>query len=158
MPFELYSTAFSYGETIPERYTTDGKAISPPLCWNELPVGTRSLALICRDPDCALGARVHWVLYDIPRETTELLEAVLSEAELADGSLHGINSWGQFGYQAPSACVTRRLCFTLYALDESPDLIPGLNASYLLETIQGHIIGISDLVGECVGERVLAAV
>ena len=44
---KLQSTAFKDGEIIPGRYTCDGADVSPPLSWNALPTGTKSLVLIC---------------------------------------------------------------------------------------------------------------
>ncbi|NQT10235.1 MAG: YbhB/YbcL family Raf kinase inhibitor-like protein [Desulfobacteraceae bacterium] len=71
---KLQSTAFKDGEMIPGKYTCDGADVSPPLSWNALPTGTKSLVLICDDPDAPMGTWVHWVYYDITPETTGLPE------------------------------------------------------------------------------------
>lgn len=55
MALELTSTAFQEGATIPRQYTADGRNVSPPLEWQDPPAGTRSLALICEDPDAPRG-------------------------------------------------------------------------------------------------------
>jgi len=49
--FVLSSDAFDEGQAIPARYTCEGLDISPPLSWTSPPAGTRSLALLVRDPD-----------------------------------------------------------------------------------------------------------
>ena len=62
---ELKSSAFKNNEIISKLYTCDGKDISPPLNWNDIPEKTKSLALICDDPDAPAGTWVHWVVYNI---------------------------------------------------------------------------------------------
>ena len=47
----LTSPAFEDGGSIPAQYTADGAKISPPLAWNDLPPGTRAVALLVEDPD-----------------------------------------------------------------------------------------------------------
>lgn len=49
------STAFNEGGMIPKQYTCDGEDISPPLTWSNVPDETKSLALICDDPDAPMG-------------------------------------------------------------------------------------------------------
>jgi len=55
---ELISSAFNEGGMIPGKYTCDGADVSPPLKWGEPPDGTKSLAIICDDPDAPVGT---WV-------------------------------------------------------------------------------------------------
>src|SRR5437870_917047 len=63
MPLEIKSSAFDAGGTIPKDHTADGPDRSPPLSWSAPPQGTKSLALICDDPDAPVGTWVHWVLW-----------------------------------------------------------------------------------------------
>jgi len=51
MPLRLTSTAFRQGGDIPQKYTCGGDNVSPPFAWSDVPEGTRSLLLICDDPD-----------------------------------------------------------------------------------------------------------
>src|SRR5262245_29448495 len=44
MTFDLKTTAFRDGNSIPAKYTADGQNASPPLEWAEPPAGTKSLA------------------------------------------------------------------------------------------------------------------
>lgn len=64
---------------IPSKYTCDGANVSPQISWENIPEGTKSLALICDDPDAPMGTFVHWVLYDIPPMIKELPENILPE-------------------------------------------------------------------------------
>jgi Raf kinase inhibitor-like YbhB/YbcL family protein len=148
MTFEMTSAAFAHEESIPVKYSCDGEDISPPLGWGDPPEGTRSLALICDDPDAPVGTWVHWVLYNLPVENRSLPEAVPPDAELADGSRHGQNSWRQLGYGGPCPpSGTHRYFFKLYALDTNLDLAAGANKAQLLEAMEGHILGQAELMG-----------
>lgn len=51
----LTSPAFREGERIPLQYSRDNADKSPPLAIENVPVGTRSLALIVDDPDAPGG-------------------------------------------------------------------------------------------------------
>ena len=78
---KLTSSAFEPGGAIPAKYTGDGEDVSPALSWTNVPDGARSLALICHDPDAPLVSPgtygfVHWTLYGIPGDVTELPEGV----------------------------------------------------------------------------------
>ncbi len=75
MSLEIRSPAFANGGEIPQRYTCDGADVSPPLEWSGVPEGTRSLALIVDDPDAPDPDNprmtwVHWVLYNLPPDST----------------------------------------------------------------------------------------
>jgi len=76
MSIELTSTAFQKETAIPKQYTGDGADHSPLLRWSEPPAGTKSIALICDDPDAPRGTWVHWVLFNVPPTTRELEEGV----------------------------------------------------------------------------------
>ena len=70
MTLVISSTAFSDQEKIPVKYTCDGEDISPALSWNEPPQGTVSFALIVDDPDAPAGIWSHWIIFNIPADTT----------------------------------------------------------------------------------------
>lgn len=146
MPFELTSTAFTHGEGIPPVYSCRGQDISPPLAWGGPPEGTRSFALIMDDPDG--GNWIHWLIYNFPAEARSLQENIPPEAELPDGSLQGINSWGRLGYGGPCPpSGTHRYFFKLYALDTMLDLPHGTKAPALVQTMEGHILAQVELMG-----------
>jgi len=152
MTLELTSPAFSHNDPIPAIYTCDGRDISPPLIWNSLPTGTRSLALIVEDPDAPDPKAprmtwIHWVLYNIPAETAGLTENTAAGNLPAD-TLEGLNNWGKTGYGGPCPPVGRhRYFFKLYALDtELPDLNQP-NKEKLLQAMQNHILDQAELIG-----------
>lgn len=148
MPILLTSHAFIEGAMIPQRFTCDGENISPPLFWTGVPSGTRSLVLICDDPDAPAGTWDHWVVYNIPPAVTGLQEAVPGKTVLDNGAVQGSNSWGRIGYGGPCPPGgTHRYFFKLFALDTLLDLKSGATTSQLLEAMQGHILAQGQLMG-----------
>ena len=146
---QINSPAFSEGELIPSKYTCDGQDISPPLAWKDVPAGTKSLALICDDPDAPIGTWVHWVAYNIPPKMTNLAENIHSEKELESGMRQGNNDWSSIGYGGPCPPGgTHRYYFKLYALDMSLDLKPGATKAQLLKAMEGHILAEGHLMGK----------
>lgn len=152
MALALTSTAFPHEGPIPAVHTCQGKDVSVPLAWSDLPAGTRSLALIVDDPDAPDPAApkmtwVHWVLYNIPPGATGLTEGVKPMA-LPPGTLEGSNDWGRTGYGGPCPPVGRhRYFFKLYALDVVlPDL--GTPDKKRLErAMKGHVLAQHALMG-----------
>jgi Raf kinase inhibitor-like YbhB/YbcL family protein len=72
----ITSTAFPDGSSIPSRFTCDGNNISPALTWTDVPAGTRSLVLLCDDPDAPAGTWHLWAVYYIPPDQQGLPENV----------------------------------------------------------------------------------
>jgi len=149
MSLELTSTAFRSGATIPQQYTGDGADRSPPLAWSEPPSGTVSLALICDDPDAPGGTWVHWVLFNMPSKTRELVEGVPTAETLDDGTMQGMTDFGSVGYggPAPPKGKPHRYFFKVYALDVALDLSAGATKAQLVGAMKGHILAEGQLVG-----------
>jgi Raf kinase inhibitor-like YbhB/YbcL family protein len=149
MALELTSTAFQEGATIPKQYTGDGRNVSPPLKWQDAPADTRTLALVCEDPDAPRGTFTHWVVFNLPAESRELSEGVPAEANLPNGTAQGTNDFGKVGYGGPSPPPGKphRYFFKLYALDRPLDLQPGAASSQLLAAMKGHVLGETQLMG-----------
>ena len=149
MDLEITSTAFQEGESIPREYTGDGNNASPPIKWNDPPGGTKSLALVCEDPDAPKGNFTHWVVFNLPAESRELSEGVPQEPILANGTVQGTNSMGQIGYVGPDPPTGKKhhYCFKLYALDTSVDLEAGASVRNLRAVLPGHVLAESQLIG-----------
>jgi Raf kinase inhibitor-like YbhB/YbcL family protein len=149
MTIELTSTAFQPGAAIPKQYTGDGEDKSPPLRWSEPPSGTKSLALICDDPDAPRGTWVHWVLYNLPAQARELEEGVPTTETLGNGAKQGKNDFGNIGYggPAPPKGKPHRYFFKLYALDTALDLPPGATKAQLVNAMKGYTLAEGQLMG-----------
>ena len=152
---QLESAAFASGEVIPKRHTGEGQDVSPPLEWSGIPDGAKELALVCDDPDAPRPEPwVHWVIYRIPANTTELPEGVARDARvmLPAGALQGRNSWPKdnVGYRGPMPPVghgTHHYHFKLYVLDTELQVGPGLDKAGLLAAMKDHILATTELVG-----------
>jgi Raf kinase inhibitor-like YbhB/YbcL family protein len=146
---QLTSSAFQPGQAIPTAHTCDGADRSPPLSWHGLPGGTRALALIVDDPDAPGGVFTHWVYFDLPVGTAGLPAGVPTTARPEPGGIQGRNDFGTIGYRGP--CPPRgpahHYRFKLYALDEPVALPPGASKDELLQAMQGHVLGQTELVG-----------
>src|SRR5262249_6676384 len=79
MAMTLNSPAFQQNGHIPSKYTCEGEDVSPPLAWEGVPNGAKSLVLIIDDPDAPDPKApkmvwVHWVIYNMPPDTKSLPE------------------------------------------------------------------------------------
>jgi Raf kinase inhibitor-like YbhB/YbcL family protein len=145
---QVRSDAFVEGGMIPRRYTCDGEDVSPPLSWEAGPEGTKSIALICDDPDAPGGTFVHWVLYDLPGNTQELREDMPRDKTLPSGAKQGVNGFGRTGYGGPCPPRgTHRYFFKVYALDAMTNLPPGRSKADLLGIMEGHILARGQIMG-----------
>ena len=152
MALTITSPSFSEQGQIPRIYTCEGSDVSPPLSWSGVPDGTKSLILIVDDPDAPDPKApkmtwVHWVLYNLPANSTGLPEAVTA-AGLPAGTREGLNDWKRTGYGGPCPPIGRHRYFhKLYALDTVlPDLGQPTKAD-LEKAMRGHVRGQAQLVG-----------
>jgi len=148
MTFMLQSSAFSPGGAIPAKYTCEGQNISPPLQWSGVPQATRSYVLIVDDPDAPNPQApqrtwVHWVLYDIPAETTEV-----RAGEVPEGAKLGRNDWNRYDYGGPCPPIgCHRYFHKLYALDRLMANSHEPTKDELLKAMEGHVLSEAVLIG-----------
>jgi|SRR5215211_1951629 len=148
MAIEVRSSAFEDGGVIPALYTCDGQGVTPPLSWDSVPNGTKSLALIADDPDAPRGTFVHWVVYDLPPDTRRLPEDVPERQTLSGGAQQGVNGAGRIGYTGPCPpSGTHRYVFKIYALDRMLDLGGGATVERLSDAMEGHVLAEGQLMG-----------
>ncbi len=101
---------YAFGVPDLEQHVALGRNANPPLTWSDLPPQTRSLALICHDPDVPTraddvnqeGRQVpadlpradffHWILVDLPPEPAQILAGEFS---------HGVTARGKPGPEGP---------------------------------------------------------
>ena len=102
MAMSLNSPAFQQNGHIPSKYTCEAEDVSPPLAWEGVPNGAKSLALIIDDPDAPDPKApkmvwVHWVVYNMPPNTRSLPENA-GKARLPPGALLGLNDFNKTGH------------------------------------------------------------
>jgi len=144
MSLQITSSTFQEGAMIPRKNTCDGENISPSISWSGIPAGTKSIAIIMDDPDAPMGTWVHWVLFNLPAETTQL-----AENSHATG-VEGINDFNKIGYggPCPPKGSNHRYYFKVYALDSVLVLEKGSSKKALEKAMQGHILAKGELVGK----------
>ncbi|TMK71567.1 MAG: YbhB/YbcL family Raf kinase inhibitor-like protein [Actinobacteria bacterium] len=140
---KLTSEAFGHGEQIPRRHSCEGEDLSPPLAWSGLPEGTRSVALICDDPDAPSGTFTHWVAWGLDPAAGGLAEGETAPAE-------GRGGFGTASYRGPCPPPGQgphRYFFRLFALDAVPGVKPGAGRDELEGALEGHVLESAELVG-----------
>jgi Raf kinase inhibitor-like YbhB/YbcL family protein len=140
----IKSSAFDGHQRIPDKHTSNGENVAPPLEWSGAPDGTAAFAIVMHDPDAPLvDGFTHWVAYGISPDTSSLPEG-------GHGPTQGLNSMGEEGYTGPAPPPghgTHHYYFWVYALDEDLNLPPGLDRRALLEQIEDHVIEQARVVG-----------
>ena len=140
---KLSSTAFQNNGFIPSQYTCDGRDINPPLVVENVPAGTKSLALIVDDPDAPMGTWVHWVAWNLSPAIKEI-----KENDTPKGSVPGLNDFQKKSYGGPCPpSGTHRYFFKLYALDTALDLPSGAKKADVEKAMKGHIISQAQVIG-----------
>lgn len=150
--FILDSEDFKAGEQIPTRFTCDGQNVPPRLNWYyNVPENAVTFALICDDPDAPSKTPwVHWVVYNIPFERSNLDHIIDRSERFIDGTMQGKNSFPNIGYDGP--CPPKghgkhRYYFKLYALNTSLKLKPGATKEEVEAAMKGHVLAVAELMG-----------
>lgn len=148
MAIKMTSSSFKDGDMIPKRYAYVGDNISPALEWSSLPEGTRSVAIICDDPDAPGGDFVHWVIFNIPPSVKGLAEGISKEGAGIEGVRQGVNDFNLRGYDgAAPPSGTHRYIFKIYALDKMLEIDDGAPKPELLKAMKGHVLGQGRITG-----------
>ncbi|MFW6352099.1 MAG: YbhB/YbcL family Raf kinase inhibitor-like protein [Bacteroidota bacterium] len=108
---KLKTDAFEHEGMIPQKYTCMGEDKSPALKWEDIPLGTKSLALSLKDPDAPGKTFVHWLVYDIDPSTDGVKENGVPGKQVT-------NHFGRESYGGPCPpSGVHRYYFRLFALD-----------------------------------------
>jgi len=138
-PLALSSTSVGVHAALPALYTCDGKGLNPQIAWSGASPKTSAFVLILSDPDAPSATFYHWVLYNLPKNTSIISEGTGS---LPAGTLVGKNSAGSYGYKppCPPKGTNHRYVFDLYALDMSLTIAGGADAATVLKAIENHVL------------------
>ncbi|HEV8563761.1 MAG TPA: YbhB/YbcL family Raf kinase inhibitor-like protein [Actinomycetota bacterium] len=130
--FEVESSAFSEGDTVPFQFTCDGDNVSPPLSWSGVPEDATELRISLRDPDAPGGTFTHWLVAGIDPSSSDV-----SQGMVPAGGTEKTNSFGEPAYGGPCPPPgddPHRYIFTVEALDAAGDVL----ASAELTTTYGR--------------------
>lgn len=139
----IKSPAFEENQPIPVVFACDGENHNPPLEFFDVPTNAQSLALIIDDPDAPSGTFTHWMVWNIPPQTSNIEEHnTPQEAE------EGLNSAGHKGYMGPCPpSGTHRYFFKLYALNKKLAISPNISRQELEREIDQALIQRAEFMG-----------
>ena len=150
---KLWSPEISDGGKIPQKYVmpaAGGENLSPPLKWEDVPKGARSLVLVCVDTHPIARNWMHWVVINIPPSVNELVEGA-SGQKMPSGAKELINSYGFRGYggpQPPPGTGPHAYHFILYALDVEEIHVSERPAFQEIErSVAAHLLDKASFVG-----------
>ena len=150
---QVSSKSFENEQEMPLEFSCKGDARAPDVKWTNPPGNTKSYALIMMDwdapsPSLRLFPIVHWVLYNIPAETTEIPKGSTNADLGAKKIVPCINIGGGPGYMAPCPPLgTHRYEFRVYALDVEQLRPASKNKADVMKAMEGHILGYGELAG-----------
>ena len=143
LAMKITSSVFQNNSKIPGKYTCDGQNINPPLEISEVPETAKSTVLIVDDPDAPVKIWVHWVVYNINPDATEV-----EEDSFPEGGIEGMTDFGRPGYGGPCPpSGTHRYFFKLYALDNKIELPQNATKQMVEEKMKDHILDKAELIG-----------
>ncbi len=141
-PLIVTSPAFTDGGKIPVKYTGDGENFSPPLKVENLPEGAQTLVVIVDDRSVPLMTWNHWVIWNIPANST-----VTVDENTALG-IQGKNSWRNNAYGGPDPPFgSHTYTFKAYALDITLSLNSDANKGAVLNAMNNHVLAKGQLSG-----------
>mgnify|MGYP001377704915 CR=1 FL=1 len=130
MSISLRSNSFEDGDYLNESLALSedygfgcaGANQSPHLAWSGAPEGTKSFAVTCYDPDAPTGSGFwHWVVVNIPADTTELVLGASNGGALPGGALETRTDFGKPGWGGPcppEGDHPHRYLFAVHAVGE----------------------------------------
>jgi len=137
------TSVFEHNGYIPSIYTCDGQDLAPELAISGVPEGAKELVLIVDDPDAPMGTWVHWLVYNLPANSS-----AIDAKKLPQEAKQGITDFGRVGWGGPCPPGgTHRYFFKLYALDKNLDLEQGLTKLQLEKAIKESVIEKAELIG-----------
>lgn len=108
-----------------------------------MPASAKSLALIVTDPDAPRGTFTHWVVWNIPSNTTSI-----AAGQEPPGS-QGKNDFGANGYGAPCPpSGSHRYVFHVSAVDTMLNVPAGASRADVEKAMKGHVVAEGELVGK----------
>jgi Raf kinase inhibitor-like YbhB/YbcL family protein len=140
---QLASNVFQNDGLIPQKYTCDGEYINPPLTISDVPQNAKTLALIVEDPDAPVGLWVHWMIWNIPTNISEISEDWTPVGVVGKNSSNN-NSWDDIC--PPNG--EHRYFFKLFALNDELTLnAETTTRDQFYQAMEGHVIEKVELVG-----------
>lgn len=133
---KIKSPDFKNYERIPLECTCDGDGHSPQLEFLDVPEDAKSLVLIVDDPNAPGGSFVHWLIWNIAPNVTEI-----KKNSMPEGAIVGKNNSGANEYVGPCPPDSQHVyLFKLYALDIFLPFDANLTKKEIRAQMEGHIL------------------
>ena len=121
--FDVSSADVVDGRPLADDHVADKGDTSPHLAWSGAPERTRSFVVTCFDPDAPTPSGFwHWVVVDLPADTTELPTGAGSSDDTLPGSaFHVRNDMGTHSFTGaapPEGDQVHRYFFAVHAVSE----------------------------------------
>jgi Raf kinase inhibitor-like YbhB/YbcL family protein len=146
------SESFKADGDIPPEFTCSGASKSPDVSWKNSPGNAMSYVLIMVDwdapwPSVPASSLTHWILYNIPRQGTQIA-AGINDADLRQKAIDvGENAFGKRVYAAPCPESRHRYIVRVYALDV-PQIHPAsTDRQGVIDAMRGHVLAYGELAG-----------
>ena len=141
----ISSPEFAGSQPMPAKSAYKGGNRSPQLLIGSVPLNAKSLLLIVDDPDSPTGLWTHWLVWNLPVDTTSI-----PAGQLPEQAREGRNSFHHVRYDGPAPPAgtgIHRYFFRVYALDAVLDLGAGSDRASLLSAMNGHVVGTGETFG-----------
>ena len=155
--FTLWSPTFPDGASLATMHAGNlagnpncvGQNVTPPLAWNNVPAGTKSLAILVHDQEGRSGLGVvHWIAYGISPAVTGFAENEIGQPSAKYvGGKSSLNLGNYMGPCPPAGTGQHHYVYTLIATDAEPAELPaGLTMQEAFTRLQGKTRGASSIV------------
>jgi len=150
VPRIFVNSAFANGSQIPPMYTCDGANISIPITLGNIPSNAKSIMVIIEDLNAPGGVFIHWVLYDIPPNVTQIQEGLPTEYYIPGIGYQGVNDFGKIGYggPCPPPGPPHEYVVIVLALNITINPAPNLYDREIINSLNVHdVVGYGILIG-----------
>lgn len=148
------SDDFKQNEDIPTEFTGLGHNVSPSLHWDNLPTGTKSIAIIAVDYDAPspvikFTTIDHWIVYNINPDIKHIDKAITHQELVEAGMNLGVNITGGVDYVGPNPPFgTHNYYFRIYALSIPSIELTNPTKKELMAKMKNNIIAYGELIGK----------
>ncbi|MCG2893026.1 MAG: YbhB/YbcL family Raf kinase inhibitor-like protein [Vulcanisaeta sp.] len=146
----LVSSVFKNGSQIPIKYTCDGADVSIPISLGDIPNSTKSIMVVMEDLNAPGGVFIHWVLYDVPPNVTQIPEGLPAGFYIPGIGYQGVNDFGRIGYggPCPPPGPPHEYVVVVLALKTVIKPLPNVSDRYLLSLLnESDVVGYGILIG-----------